>query len=358
MEQWHQAHQRAYGEDPWPRLERMVTALTRRMLGWDPSDAERIDAEGSAALLDPDEEQERHHIWLPAARLLALALWRAARHHDVLVDEVALTHGQWWVDGAYSGQLFDDPLPPWPGHLPQLRSWAQMRDRHTELAASAHSIALWHLMADLRENRELADTDDGTAGSPLLLGDRYRAVLAGPYRDIGQPRWAANVEGTIENISKAAGEFTSGAWSPGPEVIAWARALHPTLASAPDAPAVEGAEGTPWIQRVAHLVHVEQVARTVRSHFSDVEELGSHPRHPAGRCQAGALVMLGQFAETGRELEHLWEHGTDGVAAWERRHIPHPIRKHIRALERLISAWCDLCWNLIRDPDEHPTDPW
>ncbi|GAA2673570.1 hypothetical protein GCM10009864_50310 [Streptomyces lunalinharesii] len=45
----------------------------------------------------PEAAAERTRTWLPASRLLALALWRAGRDADLLVDDIPLHRALWWL---------------------------------------------------------------------------------------------------------------------------------------------------------------------------------------------------------------------------------------------------------------------
>lgn len=138
--EWEQRHERTFGEGPWPRTERMVWALTKRMIGWDPRDMDRLEQEGE----DPAAREERQRTWLPASRLLALALWREAFTCGVLVDDVPLLHGLGWLHGDEHAGLWAAPLPSWkPAPMPG-RSWDRLQRREHELLQTAHSIVLWH----------------------------------------------------------------------------------------------------------------------------------------------------------------------------------------------------------------------
>ncbi|MFH8295363.1 hypothetical protein [Streptomyces sp. NPDC018059] len=134
LDGWEARHQRAYSEDSWVRVQRLTWALTKRVMGWDPGDIERIEEEGGAAD-DPAERAQRLTRWMPAARLLALAVWRAARDAGVLVDEVPLDQPLWWLGGARHPELYAAPLPLWQPSMPG--DWARLQQREETVLDSA-----------------------------------------------------------------------------------------------------------------------------------------------------------------------------------------------------------------------------
>ncbi|MGW9454224.1 hypothetical protein [Streptomyces sp. NPDC055632] len=213
-EAWEAAHEREYDEGAWPRVRRLAWALTKRHIGYDPGDIERIEEDGGVIVDDPAGREERRTKWMPASMLLALALWRAARTDQILVDEVALDRPLWWLGGARHQDLYTEPLPKWPTGVPG--GWDRVQRREAQLLEPARWIAAWHLLQDETENHELLDTPDGTPPPPLLLGDRCRALASGPYRDGHWPRWADTVEYAVNGLTWAASELRAGLWTPGP----------------------------------------------------------------------------------------------------------------------------------------------
>lgn len=348
---WEALHAQAYGEDSWTRVQRLAWALTKRTIGYDPGDIERIEEDGEIADVGPVAREERLTRWMPAAQLLALSVWRAARSEGVLVDDVALHRPLWWLGGARHGELYADPLPEWTPALSG--SWRRLQEREGMLLEPARSIATWHLRRHLEENRYLADSADGTPELPLLLGDRCRALASGPYRDGRSPRWAGAVDYAQNGIRWASDELRAGLWEPGPAARHAAAALHPSLAAMPDAPPLpEEVTEVAWIQRAVRLAHLYATIGTVQDHHGRSGELDAHPRQPFGDALAGAATALREIQPGVRELEALWHHRGTGVALWERAHLPVAVREHILALESLISALCTLCFDMIVDPDE------
>ncbi|MER5781261.1 hypothetical protein ABT104_05960 [Streptomyces mobaraensis] len=353
LEGWEARHRQAYGEDPWTRVQRLTWVLTRRAIGWDPADTERIEEDGGVILDPPEARRERLTRWMPAARLLALAVWRAARESQVLVDDVPLDRPLWWLGGARHGDLYTDPLPHWTSSLPG--GWGRVRQREDQLLESAQWVATWHLMQDLRENEALADSDDGTPPAALLLGDRCRALASGPYRDGHRPRWVGTVDFAVEALAWASEELRAGLWPPGPAARHAAAALHPSLTAAPDAPPLPaGVSGATWIQRAVRLAHLHATITVVVDHHGASGELSAHPRYPFGSALAAAMVALWEITATVRELEELWGRRDDsvGVAAWERAHVPIAIREHVLALETMVTSLSALCFDMNIDPDE------
>ncbi|MEV4506039.1 hypothetical protein [Streptomyces klenkii] len=210
----------------------------------------------------------------------------------------------WWLGGARHGDLYADPLPAWESPLPG--SWARVQHAEEPLLESARSVATWHLVHDLVENRSVRDTQDGTPELPLLLGDRCLAVTSGPYRDDRPPRWAGAVDYALHNVSWAADELQAGLWPPGPVARQAAADLHPTLASAPDSPALpDTVTETTWIQRAVRLAHLQATIRTVREHYGQGSELDGHPGRPFGSVLTSTMVALGTIEDTVHELEAL-----------------------------------------------------
>lgn len=318
----------------------------QRYTGWDVRDVERMQQ------ADDTVREEREERWLPASTVLALALWRAARHREVLGDDVELHMCLGWLGGSRHGDLYSDPLPAWPEGVDG--SWQELRRRDGELHYTARDIVTWHVLQ--AGQHELSDTRDGTEEvPPLTLGDRVRAVRAGPYRDGDEDRWQSTVDYAAKNVERALSELRTGPWTAGPEVRRVAADLHPTLAAAPDYPALpDDITGWAWIQLVQHLTHIHATLSTVRSHYRDVDGIDSHPRFPFGSALASVLVALGDFRDPAQELHRLWAQRPEGqgVAEWDRAHLSAELRRHITALERLVIRLCLLCSMLTNDrPD-------
>jgi hypothetical protein len=347
---WDQRHQTAYREGAWDRVQRHAWTLTQRHMGWHVADAERYEAEGDP----PEAARERSWRWLPASLLLALSLWRAARAADQLVDEIPLNRALWWLGGQEEAQLFAEPLPSWQPGLPG--NWRRLQDRSglPDLINTAREIPTWHVLRDIEENRLLADSDDGTEPPPLLLGDRVRAVEAGPYRDDAPPRWRFDVEHASRSVTRAEDQALHGVWAISDGVREAAEQLLPTLRAEPDTPAApDHVEGHTWVQRACRLDHIRRVIRTVLSAHED-PQLRAHPRYPAGQSLTATVLALDAIASTARDLEALWATRSPetGVAAWERAHVPVPLRDHVLALESLVRDVAALSVAVLVDPDE------
>ncbi|MFE3629390.1 hypothetical protein [Streptomyces goshikiensis] len=348
---WEPAHRQAYREGSWKRVGRLAWALTKRHIGYDPGDVEAIEENGGSSVEDPEKSQQRLVRWMPAAQLLALALWRAARDADVLVEAVPLERALWWLGGARHNDLYADPLPAWPSGLPG--RWGRTRGRE-DLMESARQVVTWHLMQDRAENLALADTEDGTDDVPLLLGDRCRALASGPYRDGHKARWVDSVHFATRDVGWASAELRAGLWRPGSQALHAAQALHPSLAAAPDAPALpKEITGVAWIQRVVRLAHLRSAIETVQDHHGRADELDPHPARPFGSALASVACALSQIDATARDLEVLWAVRETGVALWERAHLPIPIREHIIALEEVVAAASGLCFDMIHFGEPH-----
>ncbi|MGW6744826.1 hypothetical protein ACWGDX_29515 [Streptomyces sp. NPDC055025] len=349
-EAWDEAHWQAYGEGAWPRVRRLSWTLTKRHIGYSPGDIGLIE---SGRVDTPGARRERTATWLPAAQLLALALWRAARSEDVLVDDVPLTRALWWLGGAHHDGLFTGPLPVWEPGLPG-GGWQRLQRRGEQVLGPARDIVTGQVLQDRSENRALRDTQDGTPEPPLLLGDRYRAVAAGPSRDGAPPRWQGTVDHAQRSITRASDELRAGHWTPGPDATAAAAILLPTLGADPDAPALPpGVTGPAWIQRAVRLAHIHATIRTVQLHHRHADELDSHPAQLLGLALAAVTVALGDFGPAAAELEGLWDRRTTGIASWERAHLPGAVRGHITTLEALTTALAGLCIDLTHPNEEH-----
>lgn len=183
-------------------------------------------------------------------------------------------------------------------------------------------------------------------------------MTAGPYREAAPPRWGSWVEEALRGADWATAEHRAGLWRPGPAAVQAARELHPTLAAPLDTGHTVPAgvrDPLMWVQRLARLAHIAATVETVLAHHASDEELDSHPRHPLGSALAVALGALDPIRRMEGEIELLWarrEAEGLGVAAWERQHVPTPLREQLCALEQMCSRLCGLCFELIVDPDE------
>ncbi|KAB7835749.1 hypothetical protein [Streptomyces mobaraensis] len=312
----------------WSRAEEAAWLLTRRRLGWDALDLERVDEEGPDS---PESHHERLAVWMPAARLLGLALWRAAQDAECAVDDVPLEQVLRWLDGTR--ELFTRPLPRWKG-LPG--TWGQLESSAPGLLQKARWITSQHILAHEQEYKEIGEVYDA---APVLLGDRVRAVITGPYRDGRAPRWADLVEYAEETTADACHAARDGRWCPGPAIREAAAQLRPTLDAHPDVPpAPPETAGFLWIQRIARIAHIRATITAVVTHHRDSGnvELHPHPQYPAGHALAASLVALTGFARPAAELEVLWERRTESTATWERAHVPPTMRSYVLALESLV----------------------
>ena len=352
-EAWEEAHHTAYGLAAWTRAERQAWILTQRHIGYAADDL-ALYACGTSST--PESVSEREHTWLPANRLLALAVWRAARHEGRLVDDVDLNRPLWWLGGALHQQLLTDPLPVWnPETSPIDGSWEDLREREEELLARARGIATWHSLRDLHDNRALRDTKDGTSfPAPLLLGDRCRDLTAGPFRDGRPPRWESAVEYATKAVTDASHQLHTGEWQPQTQARQAAAELLPTLQAPPDIPQLPAhISGPAWIQRAVRIGHLQATLRTVQEHHKGDTELDVHPAQPLGLAIGLTWNALDDSAPALAGLEELWTSRQHDVARWERTHMPLALRAYIRALEELASTLCTLCFDLTADRSSH-----
>ncbi|MGW2720426.1 hypothetical protein [Streptomyces sp. NPDC001492] len=341
---WEEMHRSAYGLDAWTRAERQAWVLTQRHIGYHADD---LDLYASGASSTPEAVSEREDTWLPANRLLALAVWRAARREGRLVDDVDLTHPLWWLGGALHERLFADPLPAWDP-APVLGSWQELREREDELRDAARGIATWHQLRDLHDNRALRDTQDTASlqPPPLLLGDSCRDLKSGPFRDGQPPRWQSAVEYATKAVADAIDKLHAGEWTPHTQARQAAAELLPTLQAPPDSPELPAHIGGPaWIQRAVRIGHLQATLRTVQDHHRGEAELDVQSA-PLGLALGLVWNALDDSAPALSGLEELWAQRQHDVARWERTHLPLALRAYIRALEELTSTLGTLCFDL------------
>ncbi|MFE7272544.1 hypothetical protein [Streptomyces sp. NPDC057623] len=351
-EAWEETHRSAYGLDSWTRAERQAWVLTQRHIGYHADD---LDLYASGASSTPEAVSERDERWLPASRLLALAVWRAARHEGVLIDDVDLARPLWWLGGALHERLFADPLPAWDP-APVLGSWEELREREDELLEAARRIATWHQLRDLHDNHALRDTKGvcSLQPPPLLLGDRCRDLASGPFRDGQPPRWQPAVEYATKAVASALHQLHDGEWNPQAQARQAAAELLPTLQAPPDLPEVPAHISEPaWIQRALRIGHLRATLRTVQDHHKGETELDVHPAQPLGLAIGLVWNALDDSAPALSGLEELWVQRQHDVARWERTHLPHALRTYIRALEELASTLGTLCFDLNTGHSSH-----
>ncbi|MFP3991032.1 hypothetical protein U9R90_26900 [Streptomyces sp. E11-3] len=352
-DQWEQAHHDTYQEASWERVERLAWALTQRHIGYSADDLEGY----AAGEHTPEARSERETKWLPASRLLALALWRAARNDACLVDEVPLHRALWWLGHRHGGprDLYARPLPPWGDPSPVTGSWQRLKTQDAErrLQEAARWIVAWHTGADADENRRLRAVADGSYEPPLLLGDRYRAVTSGPFRDGTPPRWTTVVDLANTTLAKTLDHLRSSQWQPGQGARRMAADLHPTVAAGPDPhapPLPDGVDGPAWIQRAVRLEHIYTTIRTLWDHYQGDADVRTTA--PFGGCLGTVTVALQDFLPSVHSLEASWEHRAQPVGVWERCHMPVALREHVLALEQLVGDLCELCFYMTLGPDE------
>ncbi|WP_033215523.1 hypothetical protein [Kitasatospora phosalacinea] len=356
QEAWEAAHRRAYARTAWRRALPAAGALTYRALGRSPEDPEQRDAaqEDPAAV-----RQWTAKVALPTGLLVALAIWQAARIADVLVDDVPLADAQRVLRTKRS--LFAEPLPDAPAG-----TWADLREGGLDVQARADTVLAHHIAADAREF-----TRDPERPAPLQVGDAVRAVRSGPYRDGGPPRWRQAVDNARAAIARAStalytnprppGELdlararTGRLWIPDQDEIDAAAAIHPTLTAEPDTPAVPGSDGTVWIQRLLRLAHVDATLTAVVQHHLDRADPAFRPGRPLPSALGATGAALTDLAKAARDLERTWADTspTLGTTAWERRHVPEALRRHITALERVLRDLTGLA-DALRDATAHP----
>ncbi|MGW3060663.1 hypothetical protein ACWC98_32685 [Streptomyces goshikiensis] len=342
--EWEDLHQRSYRRGSWPQAEQSAGALMRRHTGRDPHDIERIEEEGTGT---PAEQADMVSTWLPVTRLLALAVWQAARNAECRVDDIELHQALGWLDGH--PDLFSEPLPPWTG-LPG--TWRRLEARLPDLGPRAYRIVLQQLAA--HEADLVTRMESGK--DPVLLGDRVRAIRSDAYRDRHAPRWRPTVDHATQVISEAHQLLTTGLWQPGPLVETVAEQLRPTLMSSPDTPPGPSEDTSPlWIQRLVRLTHIDTTISVIRDHHRGPgdEALQGSPAAPFGQAVAATSVALDEIQHTTAGLEDLWSRRTEkDVASWERTHLTRPVRAHAIALEDLVAALSRLAFHVL-----HPDEP-
>ncbi|MFF2820459.1 NUDIX domain-containing protein [Kitasatospora cineracea] len=287
---WEAAHRQAYARTAWRRVLPAAGTLTYRALDRDPEDPQQQEADRA----DPGgARQWAREVALPAGLLVALAIWQTARTAGALVDDVALADALWVL--RTEELLFARPLPDVPDG-----TWAQVREGGFDTLARADGVLVRHIVADARRF-----TPEPGRPAPLRVGDAVRSVRSGPYREGGAPRWEPAVEHARTAVTRATAVLYGASRPPGELEFARARAgrlwlplqdevdaaaaLHPTLTAEPDTPAVPGAGGTAWIQRLVRLAHVDATATAVVQHHLD----RSSPAMRPGRPLADALGATG-----------------------------------------------------------------
>ncbi|MFI1201654.1 hypothetical protein ACH4VR_19745 [Streptomyces sp. NPDC020883] len=298
----------------------------------------------------PEAAAERRRTWLPASRLLALALWRAGRDAGLLVDDVPVQRALWWLGGARGGDLFARPLPSWdPGVV---GNWSRVQAQYMVMEDAARDVVVWHTMAESAESRPFADSDNTIPPPAMLLGTRCRAIAAGPYQDGKPPRWQTAVNFASERLAAAFVGLRSGLWRLDHDVREAAGVLHPTLAAGPDLespPLPDGYSGPLWVQRLTHIEHVHTTIRSVLNHYDS--KAGLAAQAPLGYALRATLAALVDILPTAQELERLWAHRGGTVGQWERARVPRALREHVVGLEELVSELCRLA-DLLVEPDE------
>ncbi|MEU6379564.1 hypothetical protein [Streptomyces sp. NPDC046909] len=350
-EAWEETHHSAYGLDAWTRAERQTWELCQRHLDYHVDD---LDLYASGTASTPEAISERELTWLPANRILALAVWRAARQEGLLVDDVDLARTLWWLGGALHERLFADPLPVCNPDVVDL-SWQELSEEH-ELLEAARGIATWHLLRDLHESRPLRDTADPTSlqPPPLLLGARCRDLTSGPFRDERPPRWQPAVDYAAEAVTGALRQLHAGVWEPQAQARQAAAELLPTLQAPPDTPELPAhVQGPAWIQRAMRIGHLRATLRTVQDHHKGETELDVGPGQPLGLAIGTVWNALDDSTRALSGLEAVWAQRQHDVARWERIHIPLTMRAYIRALEDLTSALGTLCLDLCTGRASH-----
>ncbi|MEU1792128.1 hypothetical protein ABZ553_40900 [Streptomyces sparsogenes] len=334
MEDWEQRHRALYGESAWRRVLRGAWVLTTWRIGYDRSMPPQD--RGSAAQI------ARERTWLPAAKLLALALWRAGRDVDVLVDDVPLDRALWWLGGARHGELHTAPYPD--DETAGVVSWSQLAQCEGVLLDPARDVVQAQVLAAVAEDRLLGETWDGTGRPPVLFGDRVRALETVGLAE-GAPPWKLSVDYAHTRIREANRGLGRG-WAPRPEERWAARTLHQTLTALPDMPDLRApveAAALLWVQRAHHLIDVSTTIRAVQGEHPDTLHLRSDAR-PYGWALQAADVALRDIGTAAHDLEWQWARrpAEQSITAWERQHFPRPLRAHVQVLEGLLAALTEL----------------
>ncbi|WP_148312641.1 hypothetical protein [Streptomyces noursei] len=330
-------------------MQRLTWQLTQRRIGYSAGDLDAYEAGEHTR----EAAAERMRTWLPASRLLALALWRASRDAGLLIDDVPVTRALWWLGGARANDLFAEPLPSWdPGVV---GTWPRLQQRYEALEEPARDIVAWHTIAHVAESRPYEDSDRSLPPPhPLLLGARCRSIAAGPYRDGQPPRWKPQVAFAAERLEEALVGLRSGLWHPEDDVRSAAAALHPTLAAGPGpqtSPLPDGCDRPTWIQRLCRIEHIHATILSVLDRHDDTTPKRS-PQAPFGYALRALSVALADLLSTARELEQLWARRSSTIGQWERAHLPRVLREHVVALEGLVNTALLLDSELLAAPPD------
>ncbi|MFF8618124.1 hypothetical protein [Streptomyces sp. NPDC015350] len=157
--EWESRHRVRYGCGSWA----CAMAQARACFEWEMDHERGLDLQDRIPLVHARPALERE--WAAQQRLVALILWRAARDHDVLVDEVVLhTLPRYYNPGPGLELLREGPVPAAAGR-----------------ALDELSPDLLHQAAVLLADHAFVDTAaPHRGGPPTTLGYRIRDLRATP----------------------------------------------------------------------------------------------------------------------------------------------------------------------------------
>lgn len=339
---WEQRNEAAYGMAAWRRAVMTCGALVVWHTGYDNRSVPGPSGPRPGRPDAPDGAQFTSR-WMPVVALLALAVCRAAREADVLVDDVELPELFGWVDGVHTGRLHQGSLDTGEARARTEEGWLRLVG-DAKRQRRARQVLEDHVVAHGENERDLDLDPEGTGGaSPppplLLLGDRARAVRAAGIPDL-EPEWKGGVDRARAQIGRLELALEGGAWTPAREHRRYAELVHRTLVAAPDFPRLpRGVPGPAWVQRVLRMPHITSTVLTL----GEVPEFAPFgPRGSAGDPLGGSVGSVahdaaGSLAHAAADLERLWaaRPADQPMALWERAHLPEPVRTQVLEVEKV-----------------------
>ncbi|MGW6706128.1 hypothetical protein ACWGDE_14720 [Streptomyces sp. NPDC054956] len=335
---WERSNELAYGMVAWRRAVMTCGALVVWHTGYD-NRADPGPRGPRPGRPDAPDVAEFNSVWMRVVALLALAACRAAREADVLVDDVELPTLCAWVDGAYTERLHEGPLETGEQRERTEEGWRELVGDEKRRHRARH-VLVDNVAAHIADERELADTRDGTEPLPLTIGDRARAVRAAGIPDL-EPEWAGSLSYARAQIDRLELALRGGLWTPTREHRRFAEILHRTLVAEPDFPSLPaGVPGPAWVQRVLRMPHISStyLALTELPEFVAYGPRGNAGDPLGNAAGSVATNAVHALAKTAVDLEKLWaaRPADQPVALWERAHLPAPVRTQVLAVEKVV----------------------